>query len=390
MSVYRRGGVYWYEFEFEGQRVRDSAKTSSKTMARDAERQRRRELELGINRITKRERMPLFKLAAEEWLTGKSATSARLTGETYGYFVRSLIKNFGDRLVSDIGHRDIAELQRKRLAEGKSARTVNLEISTLRQVLRAHGLWAPIGERVKHLRERQDVGRAIGRDDEACIFDAIRKSRSPALLPLFTLALDTGLRRSELRALRLRDLALEWQDGLIRKGSLCVPQSKTEAGQGRVVPLTRRACAVLSLWLSRFPMRDRSPTCFPRTESGFQAMTTWLTLTASICRGRWANGKRRGASPSEPPGSVIAGTIAGTASSHGSPKIRPCRRKPFERWPAMSAARCLSATAIFVWRQSRRQSKLSKPPLLRLGPHKIPHNPSRAQTLKPARFGKRL
>ena len=105
--------------------------------------------------------------------------------------MRPLIQQFGDRLVSDIDHRDIAELQRKRPAESKSARTVNLEVSTLRQILRAHGLWAPIGERVKHLRERQDVGQAISREDEQRILDAIRQSRSPALLPLFVLALDT-------------------------------------------------------------------------------------------------------------------------------------------------------------------------------------------------------
>jgi integrase len=268
MGVYKRGGVYCYEFSFQGQRIRESAKTSSKTIAREAERQRRRELELGINRIAKRERMPLFKMAAEQWLAGKSATSARLTSETYGYFVRSLIQHFGERLVSDIDHRDIAELQSRRLAEGKSARTVNLEVSTLRQILRAHGLCAPIGERVKHLRERQDVGQAIGRDDEARIFEAIRQSRSPSLLPLFVLALDTGLRRSELRALRLRDLTLEWQDGVIRSGSLCVPQSKTEAGQGRIVPLTRRARAVLSLWLSRFPNVGPHAYLFPAHNVG--------------------------------------------------------------------------------------------------------------------------
>jgi len=266
MGIYKRGGRYWYEFSFQGQRIRESAKTSSKTIARDAERQRRRELELGINRIAKRERMPLFKVAAEQWLAAKSATSARLTGETYGYFVRSLIEHFGDRLVSDIDHRDIAELQRKRLAEDKSACTVNLEVPTLRQILRTQGFWAPIGERVRHLGERQDVGLAISRDDEARIFDAIRHSRSPALLPLFVLALDTGLRRSELRALRLRDLTLEWQDGLIRSGSLFVPQSKTEAGQGRVVPLTRRACAVLSLWLSRFQDAGTDAYLFPATQ----------------------------------------------------------------------------------------------------------------------------
>jgi integrase len=100
----------------------------------------------------------------------------------------------------------------------------------LRQILRAHGLWAPIGERIKHLCERQDVGRAIGRDDEGRIFAAIRQNRSAALLPPFVLALDTGLRRSELRALRRRDPTLEGRNRIIRSGSLCVPQSKTEAG----------------------------------------------------------------------------------------------------------------------------------------------------------------
>jgi integrase len=266
--IYRRGKVWWFEFSFEGQRIRESAKTRSKPIAEQAERQRRRELELGVNRIMKRERVPLFKFAAEQWLAGKSATSAPLTGETYGYFVRSLVERFGNRLVSDIDHRDIAELQRRRLSENKSARTVNLEISTLRQILRAHGLWGPIGERVKHLRERHDVGQAISREDEQQILDAIRLSRSPALLPLFVLALDTGLRRSELRALRLRDLTLKWQDGIIRSGSLCVPQSKTEAGQGRVVPLTRRACSVVSLWLSRFPELPPDAYLFPAHKVG--------------------------------------------------------------------------------------------------------------------------
>jgi hypothetical protein len=48
MAIYRRGGIWWFEFSFQGQRIRESAMTSSKTIAREAERARRRELELGI------------------------------------------------------------------------------------------------------------------------------------------------------------------------------------------------------------------------------------------------------------------------------------------------------------------------------------------------------
>ena len=68
MSIYRRGKIWWFKFRFEGQIIRESAMTTSKTIAREAERTRRRDLERAINRIEQPKRMPLFKLASEEWL----------------------------------------------------------------------------------------------------------------------------------------------------------------------------------------------------------------------------------------------------------------------------------------------------------------------------------
>jgi len=70
MAVYRPtkdSKVWWYEFIFEGQRVRESAKTRSKTVAKDAEKARRRELEQSYNGIKRRDRAKLFSVAADEW-----------------------------------------------------------------------------------------------------------------------------------------------------------------------------------------------------------------------------------------------------------------------------------------------------------------------------------
>ncbi len=53
MSLYRRGKIYWYEFMFSGSRIRESAHTNSKTIAKQAEMVRRRDLELRINGLTK-------------------------------------------------------------------------------------------------------------------------------------------------------------------------------------------------------------------------------------------------------------------------------------------------------------------------------------------------
>src|ERR1700675_3894652 len=102
MSVYRRGQTYWYKFLFQRQLIRDSAKTNSKTVAREAERARRRELELAVNRIPRRERMPLFSIAAHEWLETKAALAGK-TLAAYRQYVKSLTKYFGNRLVCDIG-----------------------------------------------------------------------------------------------------------------------------------------------------------------------------------------------------------------------------------------------------------------------------------------------
>ena len=66
MSVYKRGEVWWYKFRFNGQTVRESADTGSKTIARDAEHQA-----AGIGRRLewhRRRRARLFSLASREWI----------------------------------------------------------------------------------------------------------------------------------------------------------------------------------------------------------------------------------------------------------------------------------------------------------------------------------
>jgi integrase len=126
----------------------------------------------------------------------------------------------------------------------------------LRSILKSWGLWAPIGERVKALRQRHEVGRALSREDEVKLLEAIRRSDSPALLTLFVMAIDTGLRASEMGGVRYRDLEVAWKNGAIVAGRLIVPKSKTEAGTGRLIPFTRRLCVTLSSWIARFPNVD--------------------------------------------------------------------------------------------------------------------------------------
>jgi hypothetical protein len=163
-----------------------------KTVAKDAERARRRELEQAYNRIPKRERVPLFSNAADVWLANKAGLAERSV-ERYKQCVEHLKKEFPKGLVCDVDANDITECRSKRLAAGVSNRTVNYEVGALRGILRQFGLWDPLADRVKTLPERHDVGRAISRDEETKLLAAASQSRSPALLPLVVIAAELYL-----------------------------------------------------------------------------------------------------------------------------------------------------------------------------------------------------
>jgi integrase len=294
----KRGEVWWYKFRFNGQSIRDTAHTNSKTVARDAESSRRRELELAVNRIPKRRRMPLLSSAAAEWLRGKAKLAPKSITRYEGC-IENLKTEFGGRLVCDIDSQDIAAYQRKRLAAGVANRTVNYEVGTLRGILKTFGLWGQISDQVDALKENHDVGRALSRDEEEALIKAAGKSRSTALLPLLIFSLDTGMRASEVRSLRRRDLALAWKEGVITSGEAIVPKSKTEAGMGQTIPLTQRVCATLSMWLTRFPGTAADAYVFPKHSVGIagnmrvtkvwnvdlmRPMGEWKTAWAVACK----------------------------------------------------------------------------------------------------------
>jgi integrase len=262
-------------------------------------------LEEVINRIPKRRRMPLFKIAAEEWILGLSGLADKSVA-AYRRYMKTLKAEFGERLICDVGLDDIVRLQRTRVAQGKSPRTINYEVHTLRLILKHFNLWWPLANKVRMLKGERQPGRALSRDEEQRLIDRIRKSSSPAVLPLFIASIDSGLRASEIRALKRGNVTLtQNRDGF--EGEIVVGQSKTDAGTGRVIPLTRRAAAAIAAWFERLPEAGPDAYLFPRHAVGFgpegrgtaiyefdfdQPMVGWKTawrrvLTDGKVKARW-------------------------------------------------------------------------------------------------------
>jgi integrase len=260
MALYKRNETWWFRFKWRGVHVRESAHTGSRTAALKAERARRNQLDEGMSAIKRRDPL-LFSKAARDYLEIKSAhwQPTTLSAETYN--VNHLLPHFGRKLLTDIATDDIARYQTARKHGGAAGKTINLEVATLRAIMRKHRLWAALQPDVKPVRVRTDVGRALSKDEEARLLVAARKSRSRSLYPALVVAIHTGLRSAELRQ-------LQWSRVDLMEACLKVGRSKTAGGEGRVVPLSATALAVLKQWRAQFPDAKPAHYIFPSERVG--------------------------------------------------------------------------------------------------------------------------
>jgi integrase len=260
VSVYKRGDVWWYKFRFAGQEIRESSKSNSKTVAIAAERARRRELEMSWNQIRPRKLTPLFSTASADWLKTRTGI-ASATEKSYRLATSQLTKDFGKQLLTDISSEDISSFQARRKRECVSNRTVNLETGVMRAILRRYRMWEAIAQDVDFLKETSSPGRALSCAEEARLLEAASKSRCRSLYPVVLLALNTGMRSSELRL-------LTWGQVDFLAKSLLVGKSKTAAGTGRVIPLNARAMAMMSYWRGLFSNPEPTHYVFPSEKYG--------------------------------------------------------------------------------------------------------------------------
>src|SRR6185437_7228010 len=111
MSVFRRGDIFWYEFVFRGQRIRESTGSRSKTLAVKAERRRRRELEESANGVRSARRPVLFQTAAKEWMEANQARWSKSNVAIQEYNLKHLSAHFGSMLLADITPQHIGKYQ---------------------------------------------------------------------------------------------------------------------------------------------------------------------------------------------------------------------------------------------------------------------------------------
>lgn len=267
MSLFKRGGRWWYEFVFRGQRIRESTGSESKTLAVKAERQRRRDLEESANGVRAVRRPVLFSIAAREWMAANRARWSTSNVSIQEFNLKHLSVYFGSMLLADITPQQVGKYQGARQTEGASNRTINMEVSTLRMMMKAARLWGAISEDVRMLPERRDVGRALTPDEEKKLLEACRRSPQPSLYTAVVIFCNTGLRNAELRHAR-------WSQVDFLKAEFQVGKAKTEGSEGRLIPLNQAALGAFKSWNTRWPDAEPEDYIFPTEKLMFKGAGT--------------------------------------------------------------------------------------------------------------------
>lgn len=279
MALYQpKGSKVWVmDFMFHGQRIRETTGMTSITRARQVYEKRRQSLKDGTAGIRRQQQPHLLSHAAEQWEQTRSLAWSPKMRSITKYSLAHLLPVLGKRLLVDIDARDISKYQTARLAEGASNRTVNIEVGTLRQIMRKYGAWARIQSDLKMLTERQDAGRAITAAEESMLLLECGRSRSRILHPFVVLSLETGARYNTIRT-------LQWGNVDLLARSLKFGKDKTASGTGRTIPLNDRAFETLKFWAQQFPDRQPSHYVFPFEQYGGSGTDETFGFTAGVTR----------------------------------------------------------------------------------------------------------
>jgi len=260
MAVYKRGGTYWFEFIFEGKRVRESAKTGNKRTAEQIEAARKTQLakrEVGLD--VEKPVIPTLIDAVEQFLLwSKTEHATKLSTATrYAVASKPLIRFFGNKYLDDISSDDVEKYkvwrskQKKKaparmLKKNKNAKsnttlkpaTVNKELATLKIILnhfiKADVLLKNPVSKVKFLKEDNDNYVVLTPDEEKLYLMAA----SQPLLDVAILMLECGCRPGEIYNLKKEDVNLD-------QSYLMIQEGKTKAARRRI-PLSNRAISVLT------------------------------------------------------------------------------------------------------------------------------------------------
>ena len=241
MALWKRDNTWWADVTVNGERVRQSLKTTDKREAKNLEKELVTQIQAGKVAAKAGKayaRLP-FGVAADQYLKEREKRLAERTIQFEKERLVPLRRHLGKKTLGRITAADISAYQDTRIEEGVSGRTVNMEVGVLCRMLKKAKRWATMAEDVTMFPETSHIGRALAEKEKKRLFrTAAQKSEWLGALCAGVLAASTTCRGVELKSIR-------WKEVDLFKRVVRIDRSKKESGK-RSIPLNDDAMAAFA------------------------------------------------------------------------------------------------------------------------------------------------
>jgi integrase len=278
MGLFKRGGVYWYEFIYEGRRIRRSSNVKNQRDAGEIERAYRTALAKGEVGITKRKPIPCFRVAMDGFIKWSFESHKKASHVRYKTSSVALLKHFRDMQLDKITPEEVERFKTTRAFEYKTVRgngkrvktdkrirpaTVNRELACLKALfhyaIKADVLAKNPVSKVKMLAEDNLQTRVL-------TFTEQQKYLAKAT-DVATLMLETGMRPEEVYTIRPENACAACRDAAHRAN-----HRRRTPGNAAA---TCRRCAPVS------PTVGRSRRCPAQPQPAERSAKAWPALAPS-------------------------------------------------------------------------------------------------------------
>jgi integrase len=285
MALVKRGKTWHIDFFLDGVRFRQSLGTTDWREANRRASQLVAQAQTGKLSATGQSFARLaFTEAVERYLDSRKLELSDRSLKKERQLLVQPSRFFQATPLARISTENLLAYRESRAKSGTSPAYVNMEMGSVRRILKRAKRWHLVAEDIRPLKERREVGRAMAHEEKVRLlrFAAVRPEWKVARCAAI-LALNTTMRGCELKGLR-------WRDVNLLDRMLTVRRSKTEAGE-RVIPLNKDAmAAILELYkrAQAVGATDLSHYVFPGCENDkidpTRPQTTWRTAWRKLTR----------------------------------------------------------------------------------------------------------